>query len=203
MAIGDVYQVRVFQEYQAQELINVFHYVATGGLSANAETLYDGFADQVWDLVRGAQHADCVTKRFTVINSNDNSDQHEATVSSAGSYVPGGMMPSFLAYGLRSQRPLMGQRYSYKRIGGCVNELAPDGKWNTSVLAHLYAMSNAFSAVINHLGLGLYTPVQTVDGFVMGEPLVTRYIISGQWLVNQIPTKQDTRQNYDWVLLED
>lgn len=203
MAIGDVYQVRVFQTYQDQELINVFHYIATGGLSATAENLYSGFADQVWDLVRGAQHADCVTRRFTVINSNDNTDQEEATVSSPGTYVPGSMLPAFLAYGLRSQRPYMGQRYSYKRIGGCVNELTPAGIWNTSVLAHMYAISNAFSAVVNHLGLGIYAPVQTENSFQMGEPLIVKYLIEGQWLVNQIPTHQDTRQSFDWVLLED
>lgn len=207
MAIGDVYQVRIFQRAGSfpDDILNVFYYQQDTGIGGNnAADVAGEFHDIVWDSVRALQYSVYVETRYTVINLMDPADFVEAFPNAPGNHSAAGFsLPSWITVGLRAPRLAAGQRYSYKRISGLqTGNLGVSGRW-----------SDGFQDLINtvaiNMGLtleganGTYTPVQVAAGWKIGPPLITptvNYSLLGNWSFNAFPTHQDTRQDsyYEW-----
>jgi len=208
MANGDIYQIAVHQSYQGQNLLNVFYYITEqdfGGTDAN--DLATEFLADVWAAVRACQVNTCNTNRIVVINGMTNADAVDLAVDLDGTNTVTTGLPAFISLALRSPKGSPGKRYSYKRIGGCPNEIGSDGKWVSGYITDIVAMTdNLGNNVLS--AAGDFAPIQLqaqiVDGvktyFKLGTVPQIGRLLTGTWQYNAVPSHQDTRQNYDWQL---
>lgn len=208
MAVDDIYQITVHQSYLSQNLINVFYYRVDqdfGGTDAN--DLANEFLADVWAAVRGLQHADANTNRIVVINGMTNSDAVDVALDLDGTNISGSRLPAFLAVATRSTKGSPGERYSYKRFGGCPNVIGADGRWSGAHSEAIVAMTDNLGSDIAS-SAGTYTPIQLQVQVIGGKPVYFKLgvtpqvgrLLSGTWQYNAIPSHQDSRQTWDWRL---
>lgn len=207
MSVGEVYQVKVFQRYRGAELLNVFYYgQAAGAAGDNADDLQVEFLADVWAAVRSCLHADNQTYRITVINGMRNGDAVDVALDLDGTHLQGAGLMTNLALACRSPKGTPGLRYSYKRFGGIPNELTSAAVWAAAYRAIIVAMTDNLGSAVESAA-ALYSPVQIAVNPALGPPAwrlgVAPIIgrgLSGVWQFNNIPSHQDTRQQYDWQI---
>jgi len=206
MSIGDVYQIRMFQQTTLipDVALNVYYYKQTAGFSGvpNAADLAGEFTDNVWDVVRSLQSDQMVTTKYTVINISDPTDYVEAFPNSAGNSALGGLtLPTFMAAAVRAPRMAAGDRYSYKRFSGIkTGAMGANLQWDDAYWPILDAVAVAHGAVLEGAN-GTYHPVQVAAGWSLGTTPTVNYDLAGFWQYNKYPTHQTTRQDgmYEWV----
>jgi len=201
MAINDIYQVRVLQEYLNEECVNVFYYRVNSGGTNTAEDLYAEFTDVVWDAVRALQSDWVTTHRFELINGDNNLDYFYQDVSSLGGYGTGLNMGAQIAFGFRSPSGGPGTRYSYKRFAGVNSGVLDSGSFGQISEAIMEGLGRdvaiALGTTLEGAG-GTYVPTQVVGGFVLGETPLSAQDVEGQWSMNKKFATQRTRAQYSW-----
>jgi hypothetical protein len=203
MAVADIYQIKVFQDMPGQDLIlNVFYYAVQAG-EDDPDDLLSVFAEEVWDVVRAIQVPSCVTYKYEVINGSNNTVWKEQGVADAGTNIATAPVTPFIAAGFRSSRVFLGSRYSYKRFAGAPSASidTSDGSWNATMLGKAYDVSVGLGAVLEG-DEAFYYPIQITGGFQLGVAPTPKQNVLGQWTFNRFPTHQDTRQPYEWQVLE-
>lgn len=202
MAIGNIYQVRVNQLFQDEEMVNVFHYKQFSGSSGSAEDLYGRFADVVWDIARESQSPRCVTHRFEIINGMNNADFSIHDVTSGGAYGTGGDTSPQICAGYRSPSAGPGTQYGYKRVGGLtLTMLAVDnsGQFDGDY-AEAYMSPLAILLGDRLTGTGAtYDPCTVRGAFKLGTTPVLGRTLLGDWSISLFPLTQRTRTKYAWV----
>ncbi len=205
MSVGDIYQVRMFQELSdySDELLNVYFYRQTAGFSGvpNAADMIGEFLDNVWDTVRACQNSVLVTRKYTCVNINDPTDYVEGFPSSPGGITAGNLVPAFIVMTIRSARAAMGDRYTYKRFSGVqTGHFASDATFTSTILDLLDATATAHGSILEGAN-GTYEPVQVAAGWTLGAAPTVRQSLAGLWSYNRYASHQSTRQDdyYDWV----
>jgi len=201
MAVNDIYQVRVLQEYLDEECVNVFYYRVTSGSANTAEDLYAEFTDVVWDAVRALQSDWVTTHRFEIINGNNNLDFWYQDVSSLGGYGTGLNMGAQIAYGFRSPSGGPGSRYSYKRFAGVNSGVLDTGSFGRISEAIMEGLGRNIAIALGTALEGAsasYAPTQVTGGFQLGVAPVSSQDLEGQWSMNSKFATQRTRSQYAW-----
>lgn len=205
MALGDIFQVRVYQRFHGEECLNVFYYKQAVVGAGDAEDLLGGFQDDVWDYVRDMQSARVLTHRYEVINGMDNGDFSISDASATGNYDTGLDIPPQGAYAFRSPSAGPGTRYAYKRFVGCMTgALASVGNpvWSTGFLEGWMHYTGVALGALVEATASAYLPIQITGGFQLGVAPTESHQVFGQWAANSWMSTQRTRAQFAWVLPE-
>lgn len=125
MASGDVFVVKLFGNYDADETLNVFHYVQEGpdigGVNTVAE-LINGFIGVIGSSLQAPLVDDAFFTRIEAFGYRAPAIYNDIrAIAWQGDIVPGSDnegAPSFLTLTFRSSRNGPGTRYGYKRFSG-------------------------------------------------------------------------------------
>lgn len=194
MAIGEFYEVTLYQRYREQVLINRWHYEQLTGLS-NAVGLRDGWQVAVLPAFSAIQSDDVSYTRLLVQNLNNPTDNAEdVTPTPAVGGVADTSVPLRLALAFRSNRPDLSRRYSWKRVGGIASGLLTGDVFNA---AHANIANLAVVMGVQVAGGGSnWRPAQlkaTCPGGGAPCTYTMNYPISG-WIALPEPSTQDTRK---------
>lgn len=204
MAIGEVYNIKVYQLFQSIEQgLNTFTYRQTsGGLTNAAEDILDEFKADVWAAVRSCQIINAHTYRIQVVNiarpedSIDSPEDLDGTLS----YTGGVLMP-YYCLAVRRMQTQPGQKNSYHHFAqqGGSQLAAGQPSWSGDYRTTIVNMIDNLGSLVES-GSAAYEPVQIQSGWSYGDTPVVNRVLMGQWQYNVYPTTLNTRKDgfYDW-----
>jgi hypothetical protein len=128
MAVNDIFQLNVLQQLDAQDILNVYHYVSIDAANDTAEDLILAWLNNVEEPLRDMQSSALLYKEWTAFNLNDETDFFTIRVSSTtAGHISGDYYPPFVAYTFEYVRTSRLQRNGAKRIGGVPEAASTDG----------------------------------------------------------------------------
>jgi hypothetical protein len=179
-ALNDLYQLIVRQSLDNQEILNVYHYKATGAAGWGADALAHAFYDGIDDLL-AIQTTSLHVLAIEAINLMLDTDFYVYTnvpYLTAGS-ATGEPMPPYCSFTFMLERSSRLSRNGSKRIAGMTETASDDGVNPTGAYA---TKLNLAAAVINAELEGpagsLYTPV-ILHPIRPGHPTLTSTFING------------------------
>ncbi len=200
MAIGDIYCLKMFQQYFTQECLNIFTYRQTGvaipGLS-DAAGLFEAFDDAVLAEWIFMVNTSITIPTMEVFQIADPSDNHIATpTNNTGTRAIGDNLraPSWIAAGFKSNRVGTGSRSSFKRFAG-LGEVDIDDNTISPAFVALGPVQNMkveMATEIAAAGGSTYLPVQLKSGWVLGFPPVENFVITS-WVDPTLPSQVSTK----------
>lgn len=184
MAANEVYYIKVFSRLLGQAILNTYAYKQVTGVAAlNAAQLHNLFNSFVQPHVRGIAPDTMDIDNVEVFSINNPTDFHDGPPSNttgARAILPADMLPSYTAFGFRSNRAGAGTRSSYKRYAGMGegdvdgNDLSAAFKIIPSVVSLTVALGTGFVG-----GAGeIFDPVQIKSGWLLGVPPVVNFFIT-------------------------
>lgn len=194
MAIGDFYELTIFQLMRGQVMMNVFHYEQTAGVAGAASSLLAGWQSAILPAMADVQSNEVTYDRILVQNLVTDTDNAEDITPTP---VQGAQLaspaPLRLAMTFRSTRPDLSKRYSYKRIGGVASNFLTGYTWNIAG-AQVAALAALLDANITG-GANTWKPVQLrLKDPVTGNPvLLKNYDITGNYIAIAEPSTQNSR----------
>lgn len=202
MALNDVFQIKVNQNLNGEDLMNVFYYRQITVGSGNAEDLADVFINDTLDAITNLQAPQLAVVSVEVINGMSNFDYHIEPTSLVGEYGAGQTLPPHIGVAFRSISRGPGTRYSYKRFAGARTAFLGgnnNGQFDTAFLeGYGNPVGVALGSNLEGAAAG-YQPVQITGGFKLGEAPVVAHDLMGQWAIDAYFSHQDTRQDYLWL----
>jgi hypothetical protein len=169
--VGDVYQVKLFQDYLGVDVLNVFYYILeTQGTGSNLATqLATQFDTDVITEMAEIQVDDLSYTQLEVVNLGDLTE-FSATPGS-GLATPDGNrvgdpLPAFFVASFRFQRAAVGQRYGYKRLSGIQEQDVVGNSLDSGRQAAFNALAADFALTLDD-GLG-----NTWAPYVAKRPIV-------------------------------
>lgn len=196
MALNDLFRVTLEATYIGQDVRNVFYYLQqASNESAPASTLLSQFQTVVLPLIANLQSSFLENNRLLVQNLTNEADNAEDTSPTPATGARAGNgAPSFVAMAMRSNRPNLSERYSYKRFAGL---LAADLTGSDFDAPTLVLGSNLAAVLDNVLASPShdFTPVQVHVGSNPPLPPVysVNYVITSWQAIARITT-QNTRK---------
>lgn len=202
MAINDIYQVKVFQTYLSQNVLNVYFYrQITTGSPDNAEGLFEAVDAQILSEQMQIMNNSYDVPAMEVFQPAVPTDFFTArpTNDTGLRVVAGGdRSPAFVAFGYRSNRAGPGTRSSFKRYAGMIDQDMDGNLLNPGFtsLPQVIALQAALGADIDDGASGaLYEPVQVKHPVLLNvEPTVNLDIDSwfDPYLTSQVSRRSPT-----------
>lgn len=204
MAIGEIYNIKVYQLYQSIEPgLNTFTYRQTAGSLTNAaEDVLNEFKADVWAAVRSCQIPNAHTYRIQVVNIARPVDSIDSPEDLDGTLESGGCVFNPY-YCLAVRRPVSqpAQKYSYHHFAQQSGAQCTNGQpgWSYDYRAIIANMTDNLGSLIES-GSAAYEPVQIKSGWAWGDTPVVNRVLLGQWQFNAFPTTANSRKDgfYDW-----
>lgn len=196
MAIGDILTVTLFQDYRGELAMNVWDYEHTAGATNDVAVLLRGVFDStVLEVFDNVQTTGVLYTRLLVQNRMRLADNTEnlALLPAGGAQAANGL-PGFVAASIRSARPDLSKRYSYKRIVGIpYTAIEADGSLTATYLADLQSLADAMETVLVSSG-NSFTPIQAKRTQSLGTVTYTRNYFITSWIAQEEPTTQNSRK---------
>lgn len=184
MTVGDVYTLRLKSTALGQQCVNVFYYRTTvdagSASAANLVGVWDGFIQQ-W--IAGSV-GDYVTfdeiECFAINNPSDFSSTVPPFPTGGRVIGAASQSPSYVAFGMRSNRAGAGTRSSYKRISG-IGEGDAEGNALTALFLTIPSVINLqanLGALLAGASGNFYEPVQVKSGWMLGIAPIVNFVIT-------------------------
>lgn len=157
-AIGDVYQLKLFQTYLNVDMLNVWYYILESqGTGSNLATVLAAQFDQdVIPEFSGIQVNAVSYLQLEVVNLRELTEfsaSPGSTLVNSGGQRSGAPLPAFFTASFRYQRSAVGQRYGYKRVSGIQEQDVEGNVVEPSRVGAFNDVAAAFAAELDD-GLG-------------------------------------------------
>lgn len=204
MAVGEVYQIKVNQVFQAvEESVTSFFYQQTGGPTVDAAgDLRDAFVADVFFNMLNMQDPAIGTPAIVTTNIARPSDfTVAASGGTGGTGIAGAPIKPYICLALRSPTPSPGLRYSYLRIPGQnIGMLTGTFTWSPAYRLEVKDFTDSLALTLEQGG-NTFSYVQVASGWSLGVPPVVNRSLAGEWTINVHPATQNSRKDayYTWV----
>lgn len=194
MSIGDCYAVKLFQDFDGQQLLNVWTYEQVAGGSNQADALRDAFESTVLAEIAALQVTTIDYTNLEVFNIEFGSDYADgAPTPGSGLRTADTLLPKFVALGMRSNRDGYGSRRSFKRFGG-FNEAdtLSATTWQSSIMGLADTLAAAMQGNLSD-GTNTFKPIQLLSGWSPGSVPNKNFDITSWTAVNRITSQVSRR----------
>lgn len=201
MAVGDIYQVRFFQQYAGEDCMNVWYYRMTSGSSlapGNATHLWSAFDNLVLAALEDLQSVEVTYVSMDTLNLRLPSDYFSFNfITRTGLREPEEgadfPAPTWVAWSHKSARPFPGTRSARKRFAGLyetdmsINQLSG----SFQALGAIGTLNSAMAADLTNTG-DSFEPVVVKRPIVLGTNPPVSYVCDSWSLVTKL-SHQDSR----------
>lgn len=184
MAAGQCYAVRVFGDYLDQEFVNVYAYQQTIAITGNAANeLTNGIDNHILFPLTGCVGDDTHYTRieaFAIENPSDYDEKTPGNDSGNRAFTASARAPSYLAFGLRSNRGGAGTRASYKRFCG-IGETDMEANFLEAAFLAIPSVEDLqvnLGTTIVSAGGDEFVPVQVKSGWELGIAPILNFLIT-------------------------
>lgn len=198
MAINEVYLLKVFAQFLGQQVLNTYGYQQTaGGTSNPAASLTSIFDAVVQSIVTGIAPDTMTFSRveaFSIANPSDYSDRAPAFATGVRAILPANLQPSYVSFGLRSNRAGAGSRASYKRYAG-MGDGDMDGNDLTAAflgIPSVVSLPGILATTLVHATGDTFKPVQIKSGWTLGFAPVVNFLITS-WAIPYLTSQVSRR----------